>query len=338
MIGRMMRNLLLFLLFLMIGAGLGLSPRLRAEETTGLSPHKPIVIGSDGEFTKPGEGIGCECVTGGSGTPDDPYLVEGWVIDAPRRYGIYVSNASNFIIRNVKVQNLKDPRYSGIFFDKVDNGAVEKSEVSNNPVSGAISVSDSKGVRIIGNDLEQNGWLGVSVFTSEGVSVSDNKIIGNYWGIRFEHVTNSVVSDNLIEGTKQNGMFIRGVGNSLVNNTVADSGHEGINLDTSKKTLLINNQVYGSKRYGIALYSSKNIVLENNKIHDNKNGVLFEISQNNLLQNNEIVDNGTSVVYGQRARDNNIENNVFREKKAESDSGDKKDVPPSDALEEKEKI
>src|SRR3990170_2421328 len=54
------------------------------EPGSGLTTHAPIVIVGNAEFT------GANGVTGGSGTPSDPYIIEGWEINASAADGIAI--------------------------------------------------------------------------------------------------------------------------------------------------------------------------------------------------------------------------------------------------------
>lgn len=66
-------------------------------------PRAPIAIASDADFTA------ANGVTDGSGTPDDPYIIEGWDIDPAAGVGISIGGTlgttSHVVIRNVRVHD-----------------------------------------------------------------------------------------------------------------------------------------------------------------------------------------------------------------------------------------
>ena len=64
------------------------------------TPHDPISINSDDDFTTENG------VTGGSGTENDPYIIEGWEIDTHdyAAIGIYFTT-SYFVVRNCLLKN-----------------------------------------------------------------------------------------------------------------------------------------------------------------------------------------------------------------------------------------
>src|SRR5437773_1133532 len=63
-----------------------------------LTPHNPILIQSDADFTA------ANGVVGGSGTPADPYRIEGWDITPSGGPGIAIRNtAAYFEVRDLRV-------------------------------------------------------------------------------------------------------------------------------------------------------------------------------------------------------------------------------------------
>src|SRR3972149_4170780 len=63
-------------------------------------PRAPILIVGDAGFT-PDNGV-----TGGSGTPTDPYMIESLYIDAASFYGVVILfTTARFVVRNVRVHS-----------------------------------------------------------------------------------------------------------------------------------------------------------------------------------------------------------------------------------------
>ena len=85
--------------------------------------HEPIYIYGDGDFTE------ANGVRSGDGSRNNPYLIEGWTIDAPNAdYGIYVDHTTeHFIIRDCIVERA---RIAGVYFNTVKNALVEHSQIS----------------------------------------------------------------------------------------------------------------------------------------------------------------------------------------------------------------
>lgn len=73
-------------------------PVLPMETVSAYSPHDPIYISSDYDFTEENG------VVGGSGTSDDPYIISGWEISAASETAIKVSDTTaSFIIRDIHI-------------------------------------------------------------------------------------------------------------------------------------------------------------------------------------------------------------------------------------------
>jgi hypothetical protein len=76
------------------------------------TPHGEIWIEGNSQFTA-GNGV-----TGGSGTQDDPYIIEGW--ETPR---IWIKETTAyFVIRNCRIYGMR-----GVDFSTVQNGAIRDS-------------------------------------------------------------------------------------------------------------------------------------------------------------------------------------------------------------------
>lgn len=177
---------------LIVWALLGpLSPTAVAEAN---EPHDPICIGGNADFARPGSGV-----TGGKGTPSDPYVIAGWTIDTRtgnspcvgNNAGIYiVGTSAHLIIRDVTVLGTEETvgiRFTGsniTLRGAQTNGlkvgidasgadaAVEESTASFNAVAGI--TSEGLRVRIRGNNLEGNA-IGLALGASHA-AVDDNRI------------------------------------------------------------------------------------------------------------------------------------------------------------------
>lgn len=88
-----------------------------------LVSRAPVHIRSDAEFTEDNG------VVAGRGIPGDPYIIEGWCIDADGDdYGILIQNTSRpFVIRNVA---LSGARRAGLRLVLVRNATVENVSIS----------------------------------------------------------------------------------------------------------------------------------------------------------------------------------------------------------------
>jgi len=102
--------------------------------------HEPIYIYGDDGFT-PANGVMSGC-----GTADDPYVIEGWRIDAPRvDYGIYVDHTSkHFVIRDCIIERA---RVAGVYLNSVRNGAVRDTQIGLSDTAIYLLNSDGNAIR-----------------------------------------------------------------------------------------------------------------------------------------------------------------------------------------------
>ena len=73
----------LFALCLALSSIAGITGNL-AGEAEALSAHAPICIEGDEDFTS------ANGVTSGVGTAEDPYVIEGWIINASEGHGVRI--------------------------------------------------------------------------------------------------------------------------------------------------------------------------------------------------------------------------------------------------------
>src|SRR6267378_7157164 len=158
---------------------------------TALQVHPPIYIQGNAGFTMKNG------VTSGTGTPADPYVIQGWDINASAARGISILNTSaSFVIRDLRVHD-SNASYEGIYLAGVSNARIERvtSErnreairIQGNVVTGgnigAIAMKDDADVTISGNQLwsaKYGIWL-YSVYrtTVSWNNVSDNGVYGFY--------------------------------------------------------------------------------------------------------------------------------------------------------------
>jgi len=138
----------------------------------GLVPRAPIHIVGNDNFTA------TNGVVGGSGTENDPYIIENWVISAENAHGIEIRDTTaHFIVGNCFVHdglvNYKD----GILFENVINGIVENNIVGNNSYGLCLYYSDNN--LISGNIVENNDYGLYLYYDSYNNLIYHNNFISN---------------------------------------------------------------------------------------------------------------------------------------------------------------
>jgi parallel beta-helix repeat protein len=92
-----------------------------------LSPHGPIYIDGNDNFTF------ANGVSSGSGTEDDPYIIENWDISAENANGIEIRNTTaHFAIRNCYVHDGMTTYNRGIYLENVTDGKIAMNLLENN--------------------------------------------------------------------------------------------------------------------------------------------------------------------------------------------------------------
>jgi len=132
--------------------------------------HEPIYIyGNDGFTVQNG-------VMSGSGSIDDPYIIEGWRIEAPRAdYGIYIDHTTAyFVIRDCVIER---GRTAGIYFNTVANGRVESCQVTLSET--AIYLANSRDNGFFGNVIADCNVGLVAAINSRDNVIAGNGFFGN---------------------------------------------------------------------------------------------------------------------------------------------------------------
>lgn len=225
------------------------------------TPHSPIYINRNGDFTV------ANGVTSGSGTPSDPYIIEGWEIDASGGYGIKIFNTSeHFIIREVYIHSGGVEEH-GIYLHNVKNGRVENTVILNNDYG--IFLTDSTDVVIMNNNLSNN-WEGINFKYSSNITIIANDIHDCWYGILSWTVANVSILTNSISSSVDGGIELRFSTNITItgNNIFTTSGGGGISLRDSSNTIITANTI-SYNDYGIYIYNSTGIQAYHNNIIEN---------------------------------------------------------------------
>jgi parallel beta-helix repeat protein len=245
----------LFCLVLLVATSLqttgGMSnPTLRPVSSAAtLQAHDPIWITGNAEFTS------TRGVTGGTGTANDPFIIQGWDIDltclqcnirVPAGVGIRIeSTNAYFVVRDVSIH---DGAASGF-----SQGGIKFSNVQNGLVQGAVLTKDT-----IGFDIESSSH---NVFRENQASSNDDPFF------IFSSSFNTFISNTVFSAGTQ-GFFVQeSADNVFVHNTV-DGGFAGFELSsisgmTTRNTLAFNT-VTSVGQDGFVLTNAPGNTLENN--------------------------------------------------------------------------
>lgn len=149
-----------------------------SEKAVQLEQHSPIRINTDNEFT-PENGV-----RRGSGTSEDPYVIENWTIESmlvttSRVEGgiIIQSTSKHFIIRNCIIYKATQASVEdyvhgiGIYYSQ--NGIIEKCVILAN-YSRGIDIQASSNIIVRKNNITNNVEFGLSLMYSHDCIIEDN--------------------------------------------------------------------------------------------------------------------------------------------------------------------
>ncbi len=230
----------------------------------------PILIHGNGEFT-PANGV-----TGGNGTSSDPYIIEGWQINAdePPYDAIRIDNTdAHFIIRDVILSAGGIPVN---FFRNVTNGILENSVLSGH--WNEIFVARCSNIIIRNNSLVGSNPRAISIYVAQS---TDSIITGNTIttpgevDIRLDMSSNITVADNDISRAEV-GIKLFYSRDNFITGNIIDSEYEGIDVgEDSDNATIVDNTISVLSPYYVDIYIglSKNITMINNTM--SRGGILL---------------------------------------------------------------
>ena len=180
------------------------------------APHPQIRIVGDGAFT-PANGV-----TRGAGTPTDPYVIEGWDLNASTWHGIDVRNTNaSFLIQGNYIHS-GGVGFSGIFLAYVSNGSVVSNTIREN--WHGIDIEKSSTVRIAGNHLSDNGDA-IYVAGSADSIVATNRVSSSRgYGIEITYSDNVTIAANVLSNDASGIVLGRSTNVTLRANNLTSEG------------------------------------------------------------------------------------------------------------------
>ncbi len=146
--------------------------------------HGPIVISSDEEFTADNG------VTGGTGTAEDPYIIEGWEMDAGGGVGILITGTTKyFVIRNCTIYNGVD----GIRLRNLQNGVVHNCTIKD--LNRGIFVQNVTNLNVTESTIRDDE-IGIYIAESSAVLIHNNTIRDDDVGLELHEAHNNTITGN----------------------------------------------------------------------------------------------------------------------------------------------
>jgi parallel beta-helix repeat protein len=231
----------------------------------------------------------------GTGTYDDPYVIEDLIIDAEEKGDcIYIGNSDvHFVIRNCTLTNA-GPNNGGIKLENSIKGVLINNTFSFNlgMSTDGICLLHSRSITISENKIISNDY-GIYIYYGHNNIISENDFRDNNVGMRIYSSSGNRISNNNVTNSHLEGIFIyKGAGNDIVENNVLNN-RGGISLLESNDNNILRNTVMNNRGNGIGLTKSNNNRISANTINNNVNGIMLsESCSNNIIEINQIYNAG----------------------------------------------
>ena len=250
--------------------------------------HAPIVIDGNGDFTQQNG------VTGGNGTANNPYTIEGWEIDTNLADGIAIRNTdANVIIQNIYIHPfpstpypLGSTYYFGLLLENTSNIRLLNSTLVRNQAG--ILPCNTDNIIITGSNISHN-YVGIDSLQA-GCSPGFN----NHFVIDGNRLTENVDGGIRLSYTAHDQIF---------NNIISSNGERNAYLYQSTDIDLSRNQFISSTE-GLEFYGTNDVMVSNNTFSKNGgNGLSAYNASNVAVTSNVFTENGHGFAYGGAAID-----------------------------------
>jgi parallel beta-helix repeat protein len=285
------------------------------------TPHDPIFIDGDEGFTN------ASGVVWGSGTESDPYIIEGWDINASTANGIEIRNTDVRFI--VTACHLYDGRWNyghGIYLVNCANGTLDGNICSNN-VCG-IWLYTSSGNTLSNNTCSNNTDYGICLDSSYDNTLINNSMIDDGIALYGDSLscwnTHSIDTSNAVNGkpvyylknldgaTVPAGagqVLLANCTNTVIRNQNLSDTDIGIEVGFCSNLLVNDNSCSNNAWYGIFLDQSSGNTVSNNSCSNNEYGIFIYMSSGNVLSNNSCSNNEYGVGLYTNSIYNTLSNN-----------------------------
>lgn len=287
-----------------------------------LTSHEPIIIDNNEDFNQTASEEGWN----GTGTEDDPYLIENYEINARMSSaGIYIGNTTAYFkIQNCSLHdavNIQEQVGNGIKFFNVSHGNIQNNLIELNYKRG-VNINNSTEIILKQNIIANNHHIGLSITNSENITSYSNSYTNNTnKGISLDKTNNVELFNCDIKKNRNDGIYIKDTQNTNIqNNIIKNNSIDGINIVNSNNTNIKENNITYNKDSGILTKNSNSAIIENNiinfneigikklgsledkiidnQMYHNERGIILEKSKNIEIKNNELKNNSLELMYG----------------------------------------
>ncbi|MEO8563411.1 MAG: nitrous oxide reductase family maturation protein NosD [bacterium] len=260
------------------------------------------------EITRPVELVGI-------GTP---------VLDGDGAHGILLIGASDVTVRGFRLRHVGTSYIEDRAVIRVHDA--KHCVISGNEIDDAffgIYLANVEGCRIEGNTMrasnrtETTSGNGIHLWSTRGVTIANNRVVGFRDGIYFEFVHDTEVRNNVSEGNLRYGLhFMYSDDCRYLNNVFRKNGSGVAVMYTHRVQMTANHfeNNWGAAAYGLLLKEISDARLERNVFLRNTTGLVADGANRMIVDRNEFIENGwavkldASTVDGRMTRNNFIAN------------------------------
>ncbi len=182
---------------------------------------------------------------------------------------------------------------AGVYVDDSENTGISNNIIQRN--AHGIYLYSSDGNSVSDNTISGNYFFGVDVFSASNNVVSNNNITGNSNGIRLSQSINNFISDNNVSQSIFNAIEITAcVDNSFSGNSLSNNNNNGFYVEISTGNHFSRNNV-SKNQQGFYLITSSDNRIYGNHVSSNANGVWLSGSFNNIFLGNYFINNQNSL-------------------------------------------
>lgn len=203
------------------------------------------------------------------GTSSRPYLIQGHRFSGDRfeEKIVFISNTNLYF-------QMKNCRISGGFYSirlkNVTNGVISMNQIHNSEI------------------------YGISIESSDNITVDRNVIYDYTEGIVLQNSANCHISNNDVSGGEKGISLFDSNSSTITGNVAYNNNWEGIALKRCKQTSILNNSCHNNG-YGISFGSTG--ICANNSIFNNSDTGLRVTSNNVVMTGNSITKNNGIGIY-----------------------------------------
>jgi parallel beta-helix repeat protein len=179
----------------------------------------------------------------GSGTQNDPYLIENRYITGVSQHMIYIIGTTAHVIIQNNYMNGKNAVDYGIHLIGVENIQILNNQIFNNSQNG-IHLTNSKSISIVNNLIYNNTFNGIFLDSGSNFNlISNNELTkNNYNGLEMKNSNSNTILNNLFYSNTHNGsILINSKSNNFENNIFLRNMHNALALVSSNENNISNN-------------------------------------------------------------------------------------------------